>query len=40
MKEWYPESEYKWVRKDFKKASMASSGKKQTVGTELLIIKE
>jgi len=40
MQEWYPWDKYVWFRKDFKKASMASSGKKQTVGTELLIIKE
>jgi hypothetical protein len=40
MKEWYPEDKYEWVKKDYKKASMASSDKKQTVGTELLIIKK
>ena len=40
MKEWYPQDKYAWFRKDYKKASMASSGKKQTTGTELLIIKE
>ena len=40
MKKWYPEDKYEWVKKDYKKASMASSDKKQTVGTELLIIKK
>jgi hypothetical protein len=40
MKKWYPEDKNEWVKKDYKKASMASSDKKQTVGTELLIIKK
>ena len=40
MHEWYPESKYIWVRKDYKKGSSAAKGKKQTVGTELLIIKK
>ena len=40
MHEWYPESKYEWVRKDYKKGSSAAKGKKQTVGTELLIIKK
>ena len=40
MKEWYPQDKYIWMYKDFKKASMASKNKKQSIGTELLIIKE
>ena len=40
MLSWYPESKYEWVRKDYKKGSSAAKGKKQTVGTELLIIKK
>ena len=40
MKKWYPEDKYEWVKKDYKKASMASAKKEQTVGTELLIIKK
>ena len=39
MKKWYPEDKYEWVKKDYKKASMASAKKEQSVGTELLIIK-
>jgi DNA adenine methylase len=35
---WYPENEYTWVTKDFKKASGASKGKLQSTGTELLIM--
>ena len=38
LHEWYPENEFKWVSKDFKKASGASKGKKQSTGTELLIM--
>lgn len=40
MHEWYPKSKYEWIQKDYKKGSMAAKGKKQTVGTELLIIKK
>lgn len=35
---WFPKDQYNWEQKDFKKASMASSGKKQSIGTELLIM--
>jgi len=35
---WFPKDEYRWEFKDYKKASMASKGKGQTVGTEVLIM--
>lgn len=35
---WFPKDKYNWQSKDFAKASMASAGKKQTTGTELLIM--
>lgn len=35
---WYPKETYRWVAKDFKKASGASKGKNQSTGTELLIM--
>lgn len=38
LSEWYPKDKYKWVSKDYKKASGASRGKKQSTGTELLIM--
>lgn len=38
LHEWFPQDEYKWIKKDYKKASMASKGKKQTTGTELLVL--
>lgn len=40
LKEMLPEDEYKWERKDYKKASMASKGKSQTVGTEVLVLSK
>lgn len=39
MLEWYPKDKYKWIYKEYKKASMATKGKKQSIGIELLIIK-
>lgn len=36
--EWFPEDQWRWERKDYKKASMASKGKGQTVGTEVLVL--
>jgi len=36
--EWFPEDQYRWERKDYKKASMATPGKKQSVGTEVLVM--
>lgn len=38
LSQWYPENKYHWERKDYKKASGASKGKKQSTGTELLIM--
>lgn len=38
LHDWYPENVYNWVTKDFKKASGATKGKKQSTGTELLIM--
>ena len=38
LEEWYPKEKYKWVSKEFHKSSMAKLGKKQTKGTELLIM--
>jgi len=38
LHEWFPQDKYKWIKKDYKKASMASKGKKQTTGTELLVL--
>ncbi len=38
LSEWYPRSIYQWEKKDYKKASGASIGKKQSTGTELLIM--
>ena len=40
MHEWYPEGKYRWERKEYKKASMASKKKKQSIGEEIIIIKE
>lgn len=38
LSEWYPKDQFRWESKEFSKNSMASSGKKQTKGTELLIM--
>jgi DNA adenine methylase len=35
---WFPKDQYHWEYKDFKKASMASEGKKQSTGTEILVM--
>lgn len=35
---WFPEDQYRWERKDYKKASMASKNKKQSTGTEVLVM--
>lgn len=34
---WFPKTKYNWIEKDYKKASMASKQKKQSIGTEILI---
>lgn len=38
LKEWFPESDYRWKSKDFVKNGGAVAGKKQSKGTELLIL--
>ena len=38
LEEWYPPKKYVWRMMDFKKASAAAKGKKQTDATELLIM--
>lgn len=38
LKKWLPEDTYRWEYKEFKKASMATKGGKQSVGTEVLIM--
>lgn len=38
LREWFPQTEWNWVRKWYKKASMAQKGKNQSVGTEVLIM--
>ena len=38
LSEWFPKDQYRWVEKEFAKASMAKAGKLQTKGTELLIM--
>jgi DNA adenine methylase len=38
LSEWFPNDKYVWIKKDYVKASMASKGKEQSVGTELLIM--
>lgn len=35
---WFPKDEYNWEFKEYKKASMASKGKGQSVSTEVLIM--
>jgi len=38
LEEWFPKDKYNWESKDFVKAAAAKSGKKQNIGTELLIM--
>jgi DNA adenine methylase len=38
LHEWFPESQYRWEKKEFAKAAAAKKGKTQTIGTELLIL--
>jgi DNA adenine methylase len=38
LSKWFPKDEYHWEYKEFKKASMASKGKGQSVGTEVLVM--
>lgn len=38
LEEWFPKDKYRWESKDFAKAAGAAKGKKQSIGTELLIM--
>lgn len=38
LEEWYPRDKFRWESKEFAKAAGASKGKKQSKGTELLIM--
>lgn len=38
LHEWFSEGDYKWEKKVFVKAAAAKKGKKQSIGTELLIM--
>lgn len=38
LEKWFPKNKYNWEIKEFSKSAMAKSGKKQTKGTELLIM--
>jgi hypothetical protein len=38
LHEWFPETEYKWEKKEFAKAAAAKKGKSQNMGEELLIM--
>lgn len=38
LEKWFPKDKYRWVEQNFAKASGASSGKKQKIATELLIM--
>lgn len=40
LKEMFPEEKYQWERKEYKKASMASKGKNQSIGTEVLVLSK
>jgi DNA adenine methylase len=38
LEEWFPKDQYVWEQKDFAKAAAGRKGKKQNMGTELLIM--
>ena len=38
LEDWYPRSKYRWIEMEFTKGAGAIKGKKQTKGTELLIL--
>lgn len=38
LNQWFPKDKWHWELKDYKKASMASKGKNQSTGTEVLIM--
>jgi hypothetical protein len=37
LHDWFPETQYRWEKKEFVKAAAAKKGKKQNMGEELLI---
>lgn len=38
LHQWYPQDDFRWVRKEFAKAAAAKKGTKQNMGEELLIL--
>jgi DNA adenine methylase len=38
LHDWFPENQYRWVKKEFAKAAAAKKGKVQNIGEELLIM--
>lgn len=38
LREWFPEDQYRWEKKEFAKAAAAKKGKTQNMGEELLIM--
>lgn len=38
LNEWFPKNKWHWEYKEYKKASMASKSKSQSVGTEILVM--
>jgi len=38
LSEWFPNTDYKWIDRQFAKAAMATAGKEQSKATELLIM--
>ena len=38
LHDWFPENQYRWVKKEFAKAAAAKKGKTQNMGEELLIM--
>jgi DNA adenine methylase len=38
LRQWFPEDQYTWVKKEFAKAASAKKGEKQNMGEELLIM--
>jgi hypothetical protein len=38
LHDWFPESKYKWEKKEFAKAAAAKKNTKQNMGEELLIM--
>jgi DNA adenine methylase len=38
LREWFPDTNYRWAQMEFSKSAMAKSGKKQTKATEVLVM--